>query len=117
MWKVLWKVFFKNWKSIGKVLQKVQVTSAKLQESSRRLLGAGKYQESIWRAPRKERKVQRKLKDGTRKVPIVNPENTVFRAPREADGRSTPVHGRVTLRTSPRTQQKNYMKGDRQIYI
>ena len=37
----------------------------------------------------------------------------VFRAPREADGRSTPVHGRVTLHTSPWTQ-KFAWEGDRQ---
>ena len=35
----------------------------------------------------------------------------VFRAPREGDGRSAPVHGRVTLHTSSRTQKKLHGKG------
>ena len=35
----------------------------------------------------------------------------VFRAPREGDGRSAPVHGRVALCTSPLTQKKLHGEG------
>ena len=39
----------------------------------------------------------------------------VFRAPHEGNGGSAPVHGRVALRTSPRTHKKSHGKGtDRQ---
>ena len=41
----------------------------------------------------------------------------VFRAPRESDGRSAPVHGLVTLHTSPRTQKKLHERGQTDMYI
>ena len=39
----------------------------------------------------------------------------VFSAPREGEGRSAPVHGLGTLRTSPQTQKKLHGKGTRYI--
>ena len=36
---------------------------------------------------------------------------SVFRAPCEGDGRSTPVHGRLTLHTSPQAQKNRMGRG------
>ena len=47
-------------------------------------------------------------------IAFISEHTPVFRAPREGDGRSAPVHGRVTIHTSSPTQ-KIALEGDKQI--
>ena len=63
----------------------------------------------------KKEKIGKFLKYVWRADASISEHLPVFRAPRKDDGRSAPVHGRVTLHTSPRTQ-KITLKGTN-IYI